>query len=137
MITESLRRLARVFPVFVLAVFLLGFEQKGIQSEQGLYLVDVQFAGTSFRVGKNVMEITMNDRNTRKPVEQKLAIEVVPWMPVHEHGSMDRAKVAYLGKGRYRVENLSFTMPGDWEVYFKIMDNGREDTAVLNVLAGR
>jgi hypothetical protein len=137
MSSEFPHRLAMIAPVLVLSIFLFGFEQRGIQTEQGLYLVDVQFPGSSLKVGKNTMDITVNDRKSLRPVAHRLLIDVVPWMPAHEHGSMSQAKVAYLGEGRYRVENLSLTMAGDWEVYFKITDQGREDTAVFNVVAGR
>lgn len=137
MLTNSVMHKAQTIFLVILSVFLLGFEKKGIPSEQGMYSVDVQFSGAAAIVGKNKLNVLLNDAGSRAPVEKKVAIEVIPWMPAHEHGSHDRATVQYQGKGRYLVEGLSFTMPGDWDVYLKIMDGGKEDSVVFNVHVSR
>jgi hypothetical protein len=122
-----------VFSILAISVFLMAFEKKGINTEQGFYSVDVQYVANPVMVGKNNMTITINDAKSMKPIDKKLVIQAIPWMPAHEHGSSDIAVVTYLGKGQYRIEGINFTMPGDWDVYFKIQDGGKEDSAVFNI----
>ena len=131
--TGAMLRWAGVLSVLFMSVFLTAFEKKGINSEQGFYSVDVQCAANPVVVGKNNMTVTINNAKSMKPFERKLIIEVVPWMPAHEHGSSDIAVVTYLGKGQYRIEGINFTMQGDWDVYLKLEDDGKEDTVVFNV----
>ncbi|MCL5024693.1 MAG: FixH family protein [Nitrospirae bacterium] len=137
MATRTGKRWGKLFAVLVLTLFLLAFEKKGIDTEQGFYSVDVQFAASTVKVGKNTLKVGINDRGSRKPLEKKLTMEAIPWMPAHEHGTSDIAQVRYLGNGQYLVEGLSFTMPGDWEVYLRIRDGGKEDTAVFHVPVAR
>jgi hypothetical protein len=122
-----------VFVIALTSIFLMAFEQNGINSEQGFYSVDVQSAANPVMVGKNNMTVTIRDVKSMKPLERKLNIEALPWMPAHEHGSSNKPIITYLGKGKYRIEEITFTMPGDWDVYLKIQDGGNEDSVVFNV----
>jgi hypothetical protein len=137
MLTEKMMRLTGILSLLIMSVFLMAFDKKGINTEQGFYSVDVQCAADPVMVGRNNMTVTINDAKSMKPIERKLIMEVIPWMAAHEHGSSDIAVVTYLGKGQYRLEGVNFTMPGDWEVYFKLRDGDKEDSAVLNVHVGR
>ena len=130
-------RWTAVIALLVMSAFLLAFNTKGISTEQGFYSVDVQCAADPVMVGKNTITATIKDAKSLKPVEKKLTIEVIPWMGAHEHGSSDITVVTYLGKGQYRMEGINFTMPGDWEVYLKLRDGDKEDSAVFNVHVGR
>ncbi len=47
-------------------------------------------------------------------------IEITPWMTVHGHGSPKKPTIKKLGNGRYRVENLFYTMEGDWDLLVTI-----------------
>lgn len=131
---KSIGRIAGVFLIVVLSPFLIAFGKKGISSEQGYYLIDVQFLSDPVRVGRNSFTISMSDRELRSPAKQKLSIEAIPWMPAHEHGTGDIAAVKDLGGGKYLIEGINFSMAGDWEVYLKITtDDEKEDTAVFDV----
>jgi len=134
---DAMIRWTGFFSILVVSLFLMAFEQKGINSEQGFYSIDVQCAANPVKVGKNNMTVTINDAKSLKPFEKKLIVEVIPWMPTHEHGSSDIASVTYLGKGQYRVEGINFTMPGEWDVYFKIREGNKEDSAVFNIVVSR
>jgi hypothetical protein len=130
-------RWTEVLALMVMSAFLMAFNTKGVSTEQGLYSVDVQSASDPVMIGKNTMTATIKDAKSLKPVEKKLTIEVIPWMAAHEHGSSDIAVITYLGKGQYRMEGINFTMLGDWEVYLKLRDGDKEDSAVFNVHVGR
>jgi hypothetical protein len=45
-----------------------------------------------------------------------LTLDVVPWMPAHGHGASAKPTVTPKGNGRYVVSDVSFFMPGDWEL---------------------
>ena len=135
--TEAMIRWTGVLSLLIMSVFLMAFEKKGITTEQGFFSIDMQCAADQLTVGKNNMTVTINDAKSMKPVERKLIMEVIPWMGAHEHGSSDIAVVTYLGKGRYRAEGINFTMPGDWDVYLKLRDGDKEDSAVFNVHVAR
>jgi len=135
--SNAMIRLAGVLTILVMSVFLMAFEKKGINTEQGLYSVDVQSAADPVMVGKNRMTVKINDVKSMKPIERKLDMDVIPWMTAMEHGSSDIAVVTYLGKGQYRVEGINFTMPGDWDVYLKLREGEKDDTAVFTVHVAR
>src|SRR5512135_1946356 len=124
--TDAMIPWTGILSIMVMSVFLMAFEKKGINSEQGFYSIDVQFAANPVMVGKNNMTVTINDVKSMKPFEKKLIVEVIPWMPADEHGSSDIASVTYLGKGKYRIEGINFTMPGDWDVYLKLREGDKE-----------
>lgn len=50
--------------------------------------------------------------------------KVVLWMPEMFHGSAE-TKIVRLDQGTYRVTNMSFYMPGVWDIQFEIR-NGSE-----------
>jgi len=131
---DMMIRWTGVFSLLVMSVFLMAFEETGINSEQGFFSVDVRCAANPVKIGKNNMTVTIHDVKSLKPVGRKLIIEAIPWMPATpEHGSSDIPVVTYLGKGQYRIEGINFTMPGEWDVYLKVRDGGKEDSVVFNV----
>lgn len=67
------------------------------------------------QVGVNQVELTFHDAESHAPVNG-LSFTVVPWMPHHNHGSSSEPVVTPEGDGKYLVENVVFTMPGDWEL---------------------
>lgn len=106
-------------------------------TEQGYYTVNMDLISDPVKVGMNTMEIVIHDVKTGKPVKNKLKLEVVPWMPVHEHITRDVPVVSKMSEGKYLIENINFSMPGDWELYVKIIDGSKEDTVVFNVAVTR
>lgn len=116
------------------SLFLYGFALQQNTTEQGWYFVSIEGAGEQVTVGTNSMKLFVGDRRSKTPVKEKLDIEVVPWMPAHEHGTAKLPIVKYLGNGFYSIEQVDFTMPGLWEVYIRINTGKKnEDTAVFNI----
>jgi len=127
------RRLPLVFFI-LLSFFLFGLTMQQDTTEQGLYFVSLEFTGTQVKVGKNSMKLFIGDRRTKASVKDKLDIEIVPWMPSHEHGTTEQAIIKEMGKGVYSVEGVNLSMPGLWEIYVRINKGKKgEDTAVFNV----
>jgi hypothetical protein len=58
-----------------------------------------------------------------------LEVEVVPWMPSMGHGST-QPEVETMGNGRYRMERVSFPMPGKWELRLRITGRVSEQVIV-------
>jgi hypothetical protein len=127
------KSVVRTFSFVLLSFFLFGFVLQQNKTEQGLYFVSLELAEAKMKVGKNTMKLFVGERRSKTP-KDKLDIEIVPWMPAHEHGSSELAVVRPLGNGLYSIEGLNLTMTGDWEIYVRI-NQGRkgEDTAVFNV----
>lgn len=65
------------------------------------------------------------------PLEQGAEPAVVLWMPSMGHGSSP-VKVERVDVGTYRVSDVFFTMPGDWEIRVRRADEGSapEETAL-------
>lgn len=128
----NLMRLVWVYLLIFASFFLLAFQKNEIGTEQGYYRIDVQFT-SPVHVGKNTMKLLIKDPESGNAIAKKLTIEVVPWMAAHEHGIREVPVVTVFGTGNYLVDGIHFSMPGDWEVYLKIIDGQKEDTAVFNV----
>ncbi len=122
-----------VMLILILTSILYAFDKKQVVTEQGFYLLTVEAVTKPIRVGKNTFKIMTADSKTGKPVGEKLAIEVIPWMPKHEHGVTEMPIIKEIAKGVYIMEGVNFSMPGDWEVYIRIKKNGKEDTGVFDV----
>lgn len=58
---------------------------------------------------------------TAVPVDFKSTPDVILWMPSMGHGSTP-TQTARLDVGTYRVSNVFFIMPGDWEIRFLVKD---------------
>ena len=54
-------------------------------------------------------------------------------MPAHGHGSSTEAVVHEVGEGLYEVEDLSFSMPGIWEVRIDVAFDDRDWERVIVV----
>jgi hypothetical protein len=118
----------------LLSFFLFGFAIQQNTTEQGLYFVSIEFTRAHVTVGKNSMKLFIGDHKSKAPLKQKLNIEIVPWMPAHEHGTSTLPIIKELGKGEYSVEQVNLSMPGLWEIYVRINKGKKgEDTAVFNV----
>lgn len=70
------------------------------------------------------------------PVEGA-SIHVMGGMPEHGHGLPTQPDVRVGGKpGEYRIDGLSFNMPGWWEVSLYIAHRKVDDTVTFNIVAG-
>ncbi|MFU8803046.1 MAG: FixH family protein, partial [Bradymonadaceae bacterium] len=57
-----------------------------------------------------------------------LTITLEPWMPAHGHGSNTTPTVTEEGDGKYRVDDVVYTMPGVWQARIGIQGDDVEDT---------
>ena len=101
-------------------------------SDEGLYTIRAQAEPSRPVVGNNTITLTVFDRRTKAKVEGAV-IEVTPWMTMHSHGSSKKTRVREKGNGVYAVEDVYFTMEGDWDLLIKIQKNGISDSAILTV----
>jgi hypothetical protein len=63
-----------------------------------------------------------------------LALSVVPWMPAMGHGASVVPSVTAIGDGRYVADNVSFYMPGAWQLRVTIGGARSDDaTAIVEV----
>jgi hypothetical protein len=112
--------------------FLSGFREITITTDKGLFDIAVEVPD-HLKVGRNTMELTVSSKRKGTNGKEKLKIEVAPWMPAHQHGSDEAPVIEERGKGRYLIEKLKFTMPGEWDVYIQVNDGEKEDTAIITV----
>lgn len=134
MVSQLLKGGLPVVIMLLLSLFLFGFSMQQNTTEQGLYFVSIDFTGSEVKVGNNSMKMFIGDHKSKAPLKEKLEIEIISWMPSHEHGTSNLPIIKELGKGEYLVEQLSFSMPGLWEIYVRINKGQKgEDTAVFNV----
>ncbi len=118
--------------LFLFTFFLYGFDGKEIPSDHGAYFIDIKMKDKPV-VGGNRFEMVVYDGKTKKIIKDKLLIEVVPWMALHEHGTLVESVVTELAEGKFLVENVNFTMPGPWQIHIRISRENREDTAIHEV----
>ena len=78
--------------------------------------------------GVNDVGLTVTNGNGQP--QDGLELTVVPWMPNHGHGASVVPRVEPQGEGRYLLRNVSFFMPGRWEL--RLATSGTvSDTALL------
>lgn len=130
---RTIKQVFKIGTILIFSLFVLAFGKAQINTEQGYFSVSVDLNTKPLNVGRNTIELVIHDKSTGKPLERKIEIEIIPWMPAHEHGSNEVPIVKEKGRGQYLVERLNFTMPGEWDIYIKIKEGKREDTAVFKV----
>jgi len=128
----STDRLCAYGVILFAILFLLGFTRAEIKSDNELYSISLELAEQP-RVGNNTLTLIVRDGKTNNVIKEKLTIEVVSWMPVHEHGSATDAVVTSQGEGKYLVETVNFSMPGLWQIHLRITRGGKEETALFEV----
>jgi len=117
----------------LISLFLFGFQNSRTESEQGNYIVSAEFLTSPVKTGMNTMRLIIYDRKSEEPVDKKLKLQVIPWMPTIVHAITEVPVIKDKGKGVYLIENINFDAAGDWEVYIKIKNGSKEDSAVLDV----
>ena len=87
-----------------------------VRGDQGNLVVEMRTAPSQPPTRGNAsVELVVHDATTGAPVDG-LSVVVVPWMPAHGHGTSVVPTIEGEGDGRYLVTNISFFMPGDWEL---------------------
>jgi hypothetical protein len=64
--------------------------------------------------GTSTIELTITSASGA-PIDG-LALDVVPWMAAHGHGTSARPSVTPEGRGRYVLHNVNLFMPGEWQL---------------------
>jgi hypothetical protein len=84
-------------------------------------------------VGINAAVLTVIDARSNRPVDDAV-IEVVPWMTMHGHGSPKKPAIKKNGDGKYRVENIFYTMEGDWDLMVNVVKGDARDSATFSIV---
>lgn len=106
----------------------------GYRSEKGQFFVKEQWDAPPSTTGRH--EVTLAFRNAAgEPLMGITDVTVKPWMKIHGHGAPGEAiKVTNQGNGSsWKVEGLTFTMPGPWELEVRARKDGVEDKAEVKV----
>ncbi len=126
------KRLLGCCILLVFTFFLFGFSGNETPSDNGAFFLDIEMKEKPV-VGGNTFKMVVYDGKTKKIIKDKLSIEVVPWMAIHEHGTLVESVVKQLSEGKYLVENVTFSMPGPWQIHIRISRENIEDTAIHEV----
>ncbi len=119
-----------VFPLFI---FNIVFAEAGTMTDAKLFRLEFELDPKQPVVGTNAVDLIITDAQSKRTIDDAV-IEVVPWMTIHGHGSPKKAAIKNMGAGRYRVENLYYTMEGDWDLIINIQNKGAKDSATIPIL---
>ncbi len=86
------------------------------ETDEG-FVLDLAFDPDPPRTGEVDLHIELS--LDEQPVEEA-HIEIEPWMPSHGHGANTVPQVHEMGDGQYHVDELTFSMPGHWELAIDI-----------------
>jgi len=100
------------------------------RSEEGRFVIKVHTEPAHPIVGANVVIVTILDGRSGIPLEGVI-IEATPWMTIHSHGSSKKTRIKEKGKGLYHVEDVFFTMAGDWDLLLTLRKDAIEDKAIV------
>lgn len=70
-------------------------------------------------------------RDSRTKIEGA-HVEATPWMTQHSHGSSKKTKITEKGGGAYLIDDIYFTMDGEWDLIVKITKNKQEDQVIFS-----
>lgn len=103
-------------------------------SQHGLFSVALEPEGGRIKPDKVHSWLLTLKTATGTPVEYA-AIDISGGMPGHRHGLPTSPQATdYLGKGRYRIDGLKFTMDGWWQVRIAVSAAAGTDTVVFDVV---
>jgi len=98
-----------------------------------LFRVELEIEPSQPIVGSNAAILAVFDARSNQKIDDAL-IEVVPWMTMHGHGSPKKPAIKRTEGGQYRVENLYYTMEGDWDLIVTIQKGDSKDTAIFPIV---
>lgn len=131
-----MRRLSTVIAAVVLChlIFHPGVSLAGMvrTTDARFFQLELDMEPAQPVVGTNSAVLTVIDARTNRPIDEAM-IEVVPWMTMHGHGSPKKPAVRKTGAGRYQVENIFYTMEGDWDLLVTVQNGDSKDTATFSV----
>lgn len=87
--------------------------ESGAQGADTL-LISAQFMSESIDAGQHTLTIHVSDLDGS--AVEGATVTVDPQMPSHGHGSSETPVITELGDGTYQADNVTFQMPGPWEV---------------------
>ena len=134
--------LAAVLGAVVAGVYLSGLGTHGARSdvsgpkksEHGLFVANLAPEGGEIKQGELQSWLLTLKTATGAPVEYA-AIDISGGKPQQDQGLPTSPQATdYLGKGRYRIEGLKFTMSGWWQLRLVISAAAGSDTVVFNVV---
>ena len=103
-------------------------------SQNGLFSVALEPEGDPVKPDKVHSWLLTLKTAAGTPVEYA-AIDISGGMPGHRRGLPTSPQATdYLGKGRYRIDGLKFTMDGWWQVRVAVSAAAGTDTVVLDVV---
>jgi len=79
--------------------------------------------------GVNAVQLLVTDATTGAPLDG-LAVQAVPWMPSHAHGTSAKTQVVPQGGGLYQVDNVYLYMDGTWQLRTTLGAADGNDTVV-------
>jgi hypothetical protein len=97
-----------------------------------LFRLELELQPAQPVVGTNTAVLIITDAKSNQAVDEA-KIEIVPWMTVHSHGSTKKPSIKKAGAGRYHVENIFYTMAGDWDLLVTIQKDDSRDTATFSI----
>ncbi len=118
------------FPLFLFGIV---FAEAGTMTDAKLFRLELELDPKQPVVGINAAVLIVTDAQSNGTIDDAV-IEVVPWMTIHGHGSTKKVAIKKMGAGRYRVENLYYTMEGDWDLIINIQNKGAKDSATIPIL---
>lgn len=120
--------------IFLFFLFCPGIASAGMNrtTDAKLFRLELEPDPAQPLVGTNAALLIVTDARSERAIEDAV-IEVAPWMTVHGHGSPKKTAVKQMGNGRYRVENLYYTMEGDWDLIITVEKGDSRDTATFPI----
>src|SRR5512143_3607308 len=132
-----MRSLSATLAAVVLSLLLFhpGVSLAGLvrTTDAQLFRLELEIEPAQPVVGTNAAVLVVNDARSGRPVEDAM-LEVVPWMTMHGHGSPKKPAVKKTGAGQYRVENVFYTMEGDWDLLVTVQKGDSKDTATFPIM---
>jgi len=130
----------RAFPTtaaaVVISLFMLcqgvSLAGMGRNTEGNLFRIELRIDPPQPVVGSNAALLDVYDAKSNEKIDDA-TIEVIPWMTMHGHGSSKKPTVHKQGSGQYRVEDIYYTMEGDWDLLITIQKKGAKDTATFPI----
>ncbi len=129
---QTVRRVVLLLGI-ILSLPGLSFAGTSKTTDSGLFRLEMELEPAKPFVGINSVFLVVTDLRTGLKVEDAV-IELIPWMTVHSHGSPKTPAVKKAGTGRYRIDNIFYTMEGDWDLLVTIRNKEVQDSATFSVL---
>jgi hypothetical protein len=102
-----------------------------IKSNGGRYAVELETSPSQVQVNQPFdVTVWVMPTSSASPA---LDVQVDARMPAHFHGMTRLAKVTRGSGNSWKAEGMLFHMPGHWELYVDITENGLTERAQLDV----